>query len=422
MFDQVYTFFRRRGVNFYYASLYPLVLKHRARIIGKKDRIEVVFFVFNLAMWRYQGVYDLLSRDKHFNCHIVLTVPSTFTKEQQMTDLNQMRKYFSSRNIQFVDYDIEEPDGFNVKERINPDILFYPQPYGYIYPSNHEYLIFRDKLLCYIPYFVYIFEGESQLYDLHFHNLAWKVFCPFQRDKERAKIAARNHGKNWVVTGYYMLDQYVNHDVVDVWKIKDRDVRRLIWAPHFTMSKVSWVTPHSNFLWMSQLMLNVAKMYKGRLQIAFKPHPRLKSELYRHPDWGKERTDNYFQQWDSLSNTQLETGNFVELFKTSDAMIHDSGSFTVEYLFVNKPVAYVSNDVENLRSDYSDFGNCALDQHYIVGNEKDVIDFINDVVLESNDPKATQRTDFFNSVLKPNVSGETSKIIVDDIKKSLRIV
>ena len=166
-------------------------------------------------------------------------------------------------------------------------------------------------------------------------------------------------------------------------------------------------------------MLDIAEKNKDRLQIAFKPHPRLKSELYLHPDWGKEKTDRYYQRWESMENTQLETGDFIDLFKTSDAMIHDSGSFTIEYLFVNKPVAFVTADFEALKSEHNDIGRACLDQHYVVHNEKEVFDFINQVVLENQDPMKKQRTEFFQTALKPNVNGNTSEFIVSDIKKSL---
>ena len=418
MFSQLYEKLRPLGVKAYYSGLYPLMLKSRARAIGKKDRIEVVFFAFNLAMWRYQGVYDLLSKDKRFNCHIVFTV--TRNKNGKIaSELQPLREYFSSRGIPYVDYDDNTPEGYNVKELINPDILFYTQPYAYMYPANHDFFLFKDKLLCYIPYGFFIVENDHELYDLPYHNLAWKIYCPFLNDKKKAKAVSRNSGLNWVVSGYHLLDQYNRQDTLDVWKIKDRKVKRLIWAPHFTLTKVSWIEAQSNFLWMSQLMLDVAERYKDRLQIAFKPHPRLISELYLHPDWGKERTDNYYQRWASMENTQVETGEFVDLFKTSDAMIHDSGSFSVEYLFVNKPVAFVKTDMAFNKAGYTNIGSAALDQHYIVHNEQEVTAFIDDVVLGGNDPMSSQRTEFCNTVLRPDVTDSPSQFIVNDIKKGL---
>ena len=166
-------------------------------------------------------------------------------------------------------------------------------------------------------------------------------------------------------------------------------------------------------------MFDIAEQYKDSLQIAFKPHPRLKTELYRHPDWGKEKTDQYYQRWDSMENTQLETGDFIELFKTSDAMIHDSGSFTIEYLFVNKPVAFTTADFEALKSEHNDIARACLDQYYVVHDENELMAYIKDVVIAGQDTMKDQRTAFFQTALKPNVRGNTSEFIVNDIKRSL---
>lgn len=408
---------RHQCILFYLNAIYPAILKNRARKVGKKDKIEVVFFAMNVAMWRYQGVYDLLSKDNRFNCHIVFTVPKTFTKEQQAADLKQMREYFGSKGIEYIDH--EEGAGYDVKNKINPDILFYPQPYEDIFSKNHDFSLFKSKLLCYIPYSVNVAFHNYWTSDLVFHNLAWKVYCASSMEQRNAAEVAKNHACNWIVSGYSNLDKYCNNDFHDVWKVKDRSLKRLIWAPHFTIAQVSWFQARSNFLWMAQLMLDIAEQKKDVLQIAFKPHPRLKSELYRHPDWGKEKTDEYYQCWGDMVNTQLETGDFVDLFKTSDAMIHDSGSFTAEYLYVNKPVAFVTDNIEQLKIPHSDFGRAALDQHYILKDKDDVLAFINDVVLGGNDSKKEQRTRFFETVLRPDVTGTTSQFIVNDIKKSL---
>ena len=417
MANQLFLKIRHQCIKFYLNAIYPAVLKHRASKIGKKDRIEVVFFAMNVAMWRYQGVYELLSKDDRFNCHIVFTVPRTFSKEQQAADLAQLRAFFDSKGIQYINH--VTPEGYDVKKHIDPDILFYPQPYDRMYPVKHDFDLFLSKLLCYIPYGFYIVQDPQWSFDLKFLNLAWKIYCPIQADKKSASIYARSHGNNWVVSGYYNSDQYLSGKSEDVWKIKNRDLKRLIWAPHFTITQVSWLRARSNFLWMAQQMLDIAEQNKEKLQIAFKPHPRLKSELYKHPDWGKDRTDDYYQRWESMSNTQLETGDFVNLFKTSDAMIHDSGSFTAEYLYVNKPVAFITADFDQLKSEHSEFGRAALEQHYAISNEDEVRWFIDQVVLGGADTKKEQRTQFLETVLKPNVTCTTSQFIVNDIKKSL---
>lgn len=63
----------------------------------------------------------------------------------------------------------------------------------------------------------------------------------------------------------------------------------------------------------------------------------------------KRKTDRYYSEWESLSNAQLETGKYVDLFMTSDAMIHDCGSFTIEYHYTLKPVMYLVKGEEHTK-------------------------------------------------------------------------
>ena len=78
-------------------------------------------------MWRYQHLYELMCADKRFDAHIVLSPSIDYTHEQQERDVNAMRTFFDERDIKYVDYSFERP--CDVKSELNPDILFYPQPY-----------------------------------------------------------------------------------------------------------------------------------------------------------------------------------------------------------------------------------------------------------------------------------------------------
>ena len=419
--DQIILEVKEQCIRAYVNTVHPVILRHIAKKVGKKDKIEVVFFAMNVPMWRYEGVYKLLSMDNRFNCHIVLTVNSLVSKDSQAEDLQRLRQYFKSKGINFIDHEMQDTNGYDVRKNINPDILFYPQHYGRMHPENHNYTHFLSKLLCYIPYGVSALSSRnwSWQYDLTFQNFAWKLYYPFSYNKKESEAVSKNHARNMVISGYPNMDYYLNDTVNDVWKLPTQSHKRLIWAPHFTIADSSALN-RSNFLQMSQLMLDVAESFRDKLQIAFKPHPRLKLELYMHPEWGKEKTDLYYNKWAGMENTMLETGDFIDLFKSSDAMIHDSGSFMIEYMFVNKPVAFVVKDLST-HEELSDFGQEILNQHYLVKDKEEIISFIENVVLGGNDTKCEQRTEFLNKQLMPNINGTTSQFIVNDIKRSLGI-
>ena len=126
----------------------------------------------------------------------------------------------------------------------------------------------------------------------------------------------------------------------------------------------------------AELMITIAKKYSDKIQIAFKPHPHLFRELCEHKEWGETKTRDYYNQWANMENTQLETGEFIDLFMTSDAMIHDSGSFCVEYHYSGNPVMYVADNFEKQVEAMADFGKLAMQQHYVGKTEEDIVDFI----------------------------------------------
>ena len=173
---------------------------------------------------------------------------------------------------------------------------------------------------------------------------------------------------------------------------------------------------------MADTMLEIAQNYKDKIQIVFKPHPRLMTELYAHLDWGKEKTDRFYHLWDTMPNTKVETGNYIDLFMTSDAMIHDCGSFSVEYLYSKNPVMFMTNGEKEYRQELNGLGNGALDQHYIGTDTAAIYRFIDDVVIGGNDTMKEQRNKFVNDILLPPNSKSVVENTMDVICNGLKIL
>ena len=141
--------------------------------------------------------------------------------------------------------------------------------------------------------------------------------------------------------------------------------------------------------------------------------------MYNHPDWGKQKTDAYYEAWATQHNTQLETGGYIDLFMTSDAMIHDSGSFCVEYHYTKNPVMYMAKNFEEQVSVKGDFGQLAMRLHYVGSNQSDIIRFIDDVVQNGNDSMKEHRNDFYNQYLLPPNGKTVAENIIEVLLKSL---
>ena len=396
--------------------LLPIYHKLLVWRLRHKKTINVVFFAMSLPMWRYQRLYECLIKHSKFNVYIIIQPATNYSKSQQEKDVKDLISYFESKGVNYILGQDIAGKPFDLRNSINPDILFYPQPYYGYYPIELAYNSFKDKLICYYPYAFWT-AGEDWSYNLTFHNIAWKLFYSTQLHKVDAAKRSVRKGNNVEVVGYPNADNFLKGNYDDIWCSQPINKKRVIWAPHYTI--VSGLLYQSNFLWMAEVMLDIAKVYSDKIQFAFKPHPRLFTELCKHQDWGEERARRYYQEWQDMENTQVETGEFVDLFMTSDAMIHDCASFSVEYHYSGNPIMYIAQNFDDQVAEKNDFGKIAMNRHYVGKTKQDIIDFIEKVVLAGDDPLKQQRQQFLEDYLIPphgkTVAENTMDVLLNEL-------
>lgn len=379
--------------------LLPIYQKALILRLRHRERIHVIFIASSLSMWKFQGLYELLNKHARFKVSVFIMPFKVYSAEQQKADVESLVSYFGSRGIPYVVQSNSCEKSENELQKLNPDVLFYPQPYLGNYDEAYDYDKFRMRLLCYCPYAFWMTIGEWS-YNLPLHNYAWKLFYSTDLHREDAKSYAFNKGRNVEVVGFPNADDFLCSNHKGIWKSQDLKKKRVIYAPHFTIFK-GGLLEQSNFLWLGEFMQEVAEKYADQIQFVFKPHPRLFSELCKHEDWGKEKTQAYYDKWDTMENGQLQTGEFIDLFMTSDAMIHDSGSFTVEYHYSVKPVMFVTSNIEEQITNKNELGKEAILLHYIGKTKQDIIDFIENIVLKDDDPMKAKREEFKQKYLLP---------------------
>lgn len=387
----------RRGLRYIlYNTIFPLYQKLLVWRLRHKDQINVVFVAMSLSMWRYQDLYEAICKNPRFKAVIVVMPNERFVAEQQKKDTDELIRYLSARKSNFIV--VNHSSSNNVIKDQKPDILFYPQPYLENFEREFDHYNFRFRLLCYYPYAFWMSKGRWS-YDQPLHNYAWKLFYSTELHRKDAQVYALNRGRNVEVVGYPNADDFMRGNHHDIWKPQGKAKKRIIWAPHFTITS-GYVT-QSNFLWMADFMLDAVDRYSDKIQFVFKPHPRLFTELCKHEEWGEERTREYYKAWQSKENTQMESGEFIDLFMTSDAMIHDSGSFCVEYHYSGNPTMYIAKNFEEQVAEKGEFGQLAMRKHYVGKNKEDIIHFIEDVVLGGDDPMKEEREEFARQYLIP---------------------
>lgn len=383
--------------------------------IRKKPKKKVIFFAINLGMWKFDELFKLLLNSKEFDPYIVSFLYPEDSPNYQEWVQNSMKKYFESKNFPFIEiFDFSKNKWFDL-QAFDPDIIFYAQPYNAGYRHLHLESFMRKSLFAYLPYGFDI-ENMPIFYNTVYLNICKRLYYPTIFHKEFEGDLLYNKGKNIVVCGNPVVERIArsNVDFTSIWKIKNTNLKRVIWAPHHSIT-TSDTLHYSNFLMIADDMIELAKKYNNKIQFAFKPHPRLKVKLYTQEGWGKERTDTYYNQWDSLSNTMFVEGDYVDLFISSDAMIHDCSTFTAEYLATGHPVMFMGNgcNAESLNQ----FGLDCFNLHYKGENIDNIEVFINNVVLNNNDSLLEKRKEFIDNVLLQKEKKRYEDIIFEDMKQ-----
>ncbi|MBR0500100.1 MAG: CDP-glycerol glycerophosphotransferase family protein [Bacteroidales bacterium] len=377
----------------------------------------MAFIVSSLPMWRGQGLLDLLLKDSRFKVSVMLLPFASYSSHEKEECLQNIHAYFAGKGIPVEDLGKRDCPEQYLREVLNPDILFYPQQYYWLYENGLDSFKFEDKLLCFIPYSLNIIN-EPWIFNQRFSNVAWRLFYPTPFDKEAAEKYALNKGQNVRVVGNPTADLFLANSHVYAWKSQEKVKKKIIWAPHFSIEEGGFIY-RGSFLLIYNEMLQIAKRYRDHFQFVFKPHPRLATELYKHPDWGKERTNAYYQEWAVGENTQLETGSYIDLFMTSDAMIHDCVSFTAEYHYSHNPTFFFTTNIEQTERQLNTLGLNALHAHYIGSETQDIIDFLENVVLNGNDSMKDTRQAFFNHYLLPIDGRSVAENIHQEIVTSI---
>lgn len=375
--------------------------------LKKKKKIKVAFFVIHDSVWKYKHLYELMLKDEKFEPHVFVCPYISFGEDIMKSTLNRTFEYFVKNKYEVSKTLLEDETWLNIKGEFNPDIVFFTNPHPL---TKEEYYInhFEDKLTAYVQYSFHVSHLNKLQYDQPFHNLIWKQFCETPLHVEFAKENATNKGVNAIHTGYAGTDYFL---------MKKRNTEnkkiKIIWAPHHTIQKINAEIEYSNFLSLFEFIPNL--IYQYPVEICFKPHPILKHRLENHKEWGKLKTEEYYKRWETTDNLSINESDYEDLFIESDALIHDSGSFLAEYLYMNKPCLFcIKND--SVPNQFNKFGKIAMSAHYLSNKKEDIINFIEKVLIEGNDRLKSKREEVIKNYLIPPNEKTASNNILEYIK------
>lgn len=388
-----------------------------------KENIKIVFLIQLASSWKYDYLYRLFLEDKQYDPIIVVVPVADYDNVTMHNEMELAIDFFTKNGYKVVkSWNEEHKQWINIKSELNPDIVFFSNPWPSM--SRPEYYIynFLDRLTCYVPYGFKSSHLYQDIFNKPFQNLLWKIFYETEFHLEMAKKWSNNKGMNGVVTGYPGMDNLLdpNYQPHYVWK-QNKKVKKVIWSPHHSIfgqhdSKVGF----STFLRYSDYMLKLALKYQDFIQVSFKPHPLLRSKLNKHDNWGKRRTDEYYEKWKNLSNGQVNEGNYIDLFLRSDAIINDGESFLIEYLYTGKPAMFLIAD-DKVTDRLNDFGNFAFKHLYHGKSEDDIEEYLKSVIINGKDWKINERQEFFEKEVKPPGSRLASENIFHFINNKINL-
>lgn len=399
--------------------------KRILKSIKNKKTVKIVFPVVHPSSWKADSIFKKMQQHPFFE-PIIFICPYKFYGAEKMWEyLNLTTEFFKRKNMPMLSsYDDVKKNWIEI-EQLSPDFIFFTNPHNITFSKYYDHL-FSNFLTCYLPYHHEVGSGGDTdvQYNQIFHNNMWKIFATHEHSREYYRKYCAAKAKNVVVTGYPAMENIYHRSIKhNAWKTNDNRLK-IIFAPHHTI--INDVLSYSNFLKYADKFIDLAKEMKDSVVWSFKPHPILRSKLNVIESWGKDRTDQYYSFWQEQEFTQFNDDEYDDLFLGSDAMIHDSGSFLAEYLYLKKPVAYMMSEQNQMKmesgyspGDYTKFGALALNACHLIKSFNEIKLFIENQV--KNKELQPSHKEFLESEVNPYFLDEyPSDRIVNLIERHIK--
>ena len=336
----------------------------------KYRKLRVAFLHFRAAKWKCDSLYDLFKNSEYFEPFIIV---SRFDSPKMPSEVvNETYKFFKNKNYNIqLAYNIEK-DEFIPIEKFSPDIIFYGEPWS-IYEEHAPLAMSKSALLYYVPYFIANVSSYME-YGLSFHLYLYKHFLinDLARDFYAPKML--NKGKNLKVVGHPQLDYFYLEQNKNL-----ENKNYVIYAPHWSIN-----VPEENyatFEWNGEFLLEYAKKHP-EINWVFKPHPTLKERIISQKIMSEESIEKYWNDWDKIS-FKYESGDYMDIFAQSKAMITDCGSFLTEYFITEKPVIHLISETS---IGYNPSAEAVVENYYKAHNLEELELLLNNIIIKNEDP------------------------------------
>lgn len=410
-----------RGYLIYFFNI-PSFKKSLKEIDRKprKEKLNLIFLCQCPTAWTTaQPMYEDALKDDRINVTVVL-VPELefscyiFLKHIYYEKVYEFGKEISERCIHA--YSPETKEWLDLRT-LDPDYVFIPRPYETYLPKEYRASAIRKYAkVCYVPYAFPMLPDSHIIYNSHFSRNVYFFFC--EQEQSYEYLCRKFHRtcskgiQKAMFTGYPrfdLIDLHLHHEG-KLWKReRSEDNFRIIWTPRWTTDPK---LGGSNFFHYKDKILEYARTHKN-VELLFRPHPMAFENYVAQGLMSSEDVEAYSRQYAELSNAVLDqTVNYYDTFFSSDVLISDPSSVTLDYLFTGKPIIYCPSSLKAYEVN-EDLMEC----YYVAETFEEVIKMV-DQLQNGDDPKRKIRDQMVKKLKRDGKIGQDIiKYIKDDYWK-----
>lgn len=388
-------------------------LKNRV-VQGRK--IRVAFFLDSSAKFPGANVYRIMNEHPLFDPFVILYT----LKEAHLDDEHEWGAYLDElkclRKRGFKVY-----SGYNQKrnfisiEDFNPDIVFVSPFYlDSVCLQLSQTLLNVNFLVCQLNYGFNVCNSYEYHYNNRQVNSAWKYFVETREDYAELRRYSMHFGFNTVLTGSPKMDIYSEPlENIHIPDKMDNGKPIVIYAPHWTVKYHVDVHDLASFDLYKDFFLDLVKK-NPQYNFVYKPHPTLETRLAELGIMPREKYRAWVNEWNELPNgLYVFDDSYIELFRKSDLLITDSGSFIFEWLPTGKPCMYLVNPRRNSDTFLEGFSIQArkiLQSYYLCHDEEEITDTFHKLMHIGEDPLKNARYVIEKEIF-PEIGTASSKIV-----------
>lgn len=373
---------------------------HRVeKTIQRKERKSIRIVMVDCTEWATAQIYEYFYR-RGLDIAVVLAPFFNGADNENVKKAYILsREFCIDRKISYLDaYDTETwrllPEYVH---NIYGDVMIYTNPWSGAYPNELNIRnIPLSSITCYIPYGFMLSKHEQDQFNQISHNMFTHIYCETKIHWQMYAKYCDIGNSHVEYTGYPKMDWYIEKKEIDeksIWKGLSNNEQKIkiLYSPH-------WMLGHTGtFMDNALQILKYAEEHTESTSWIYKPHPLLEKDLVSWKYMSEKEYHEYVARWENLPNARVYlSGEYGDMFLSSDCIINDSVSFIAEYMYTHKPMLLLSNG----STKYNDFGEACMNYIYI-SDSKDmdrVAKFIDDVA-EGKDSLKMEREKFFSEYL-----------------------